>query len=321
MDAAATACAQGPAWRWEMARAMVESPEQPFRPCSDAAVRIAQQFWSRWRQCRCAADRQRVALHMPTMARTFAITQEGQRPLRHALEARVLAAEAPRSIANKNALPLAVVQCFEEVYWDVRGYLGSPDYIRTQVLGPRLHAPGMRWSYDLVWAFFGYIGGPRVLDELMHAVGPGTKPQSFADLEVFLTTTARTALQKNLAIAAHALMPEDERTATELLRLHAQMRRGEDHDESGTAQNQLSRHVAAMLQEFPWTVGTEGEARLPPIVAAFDRGAVELRDEELLMSSAGEEPPGLAALKDLKLPEPSRRTGGARAGEQHPFAE
>jgi hypothetical protein len=242
---------------------------------------------------------------MPTVYQAFRVHGDPHGAGRSALEARVLAGEAPHAIAAKGATPAAVVTLYELLFFDVRGRLGSPDYVLTRVLEPRLRGAG--WDDGLAWMFFGYFGGPHVLDELLGAGGGAARPAGRRQAEAFLAGDARAVLRRQLAVAARALRAGDPAAAAALVRAAARPPGGEDE----APPNALEAHVEAMLREIPWTVAGRDAEELPPKLAEYEGTAAELRADEEFLLAAGQEPAGLADLKGLTLPPP--RPGGAGA--------
>jgi hypothetical protein len=293
-------------WRWELAVDLADNAGRPFRRCDDPAVRSARRFRQSWVSCRGEGDRRVLAAGMPTMYQAFSVYADPHGVTRAAVEARVLAAEAPQAIARKCGTAAAVIQVYEEVFFDARAHLGRVDYVLNQVIGPRLREGGGAWGYDLLWKFYGYLGGERVLDEVMDA-GPVARPQTPQEVGAFLSADARGALRRQLVAAARLLPAGDRRTAAELLKMQARLASREGAGEDEVARDGLEKHIEAMLQEIPWAVGAQAEKTTPPKVAEYDAGAAEVRGDELLLLAEGQEPPDLAALKEVQLPPPKPR--------------
>jgi hypothetical protein len=295
---------QPPDWRWRLAVDLAEDTTGRFRPCADPAVKFAKRFWRLWLDCRSEADRRLLAARMPTVYQAFRLYSDPHGSSRSALEARILAGEAPETIAAKSAISVAMVRAYERLFYNVRGFLKNPDYILNRVLRPRLRDPSRDWDDDLVWKFFGYIGGPLVLDEIMGACSSGTRPVDVAGVAAFFTEDTQAALRRQLAIAARALRGADRKTAAALIQADGRRagRKGEDED----SPNILTKHIAALIDEIPWDVGEDAEKQLPPGLAEYDRGAAELRDEEIFRLALGQEPKELKAVKEFKMPPPPK---------------
>ena len=129
------------------------------------------------------------------------------------------------------------------------------------------------------------------------------RPEQVAEA---LTARARMALGRKLASIACTL-PGDRRTMADLLKLQSSLTCGKDAEEDGAPKNIMEMHIKAMLEEIPWVVGDRAAKNVPPQIAEFDAGAVELTADELLRLSDGQKLPYLDAIKDMKMPSPRPR--------------
>jgi hypothetical protein len=292
-----------PDWRWRLALESAEDPGRPVRRCPDDAVRAGKRFWRLWSACRGEADHRVLAERMPTVYHAFGVHSDPGGATRAALEARILACEAPEVVAGKAAMAAAVVRLYELLFFDVRDRLESPDYILNQVLGPRLQGGG-DWDFDLVWKFFGYVGGPHILDLVMDT-DRGPRPATAQEAAAFLSEDARAALQRQLAVAARALRAGAWREAAALVRACARPSGGREDE---AIPNGLLQNINAMLQALPWAVGRDAAKDLPPALAEYEETAAELRADEQFLLGTRQEVAGLAEIKGWKYP-PEGRPG------------
>jgi hypothetical protein len=302
-------------WRWQLARELAENKGTFFPKSIDKAVQAGRRFWHLWTNCKNEADQNILARRMPVVYQAFRLYQDSQRVSRNAVEALVLAGESPEGIAQKSGTSPEVVQAYEKLFFDVRDYLQSPDYIFNQAIGPRLRGAGP-WSYDIVWKFFGYVGGVVVLEELMDTRKPGARPTTLKEAGVFLTAHTKELILRRMAIMARSLPAEDPSMGS--IFVSANARSGKDAIDEETAFTTLERHIAAMVEEIPWMTGDTAKKQLPANVLDFDESAAELRADELHLLAAGRETPEMAEVKDLKMPPPKPRgekLGGAGIGD------
>lgn len=292
--------------RWQTALACQESGT--FAPAQDPDVRLAVRYLQALRRPATARYGADPVQDMPVMHGAYLIYTAQPPLLRHILEARVLADEAPAAIAAKIGLDPATIQCYSRIFFDVAGHLAEPDYVLATVLGPRFQQ-GV-WDYDLVWKYFGYVGGPHVLDRIMNHQALQGKPTTPAQADEFLSDTGRRTLERLLALTASGMSGRDPLLARQLLLQQAAARRKAEADQP---QNILERHIAALIEELPWSCGKDGANEVTPAVAEFDQSVVELRDDELLRLSAGEHLPELDELKTLEMPAPTPKTQPAPA--------
>ncbi len=65
----------------------------------------------------------------------------------------------------------------------------------------------------------------------------------------------------------------------------------------------IERHIHAMLTEIPWTVGNDSkEVFEGTVIGDYDKMAAELRDDELMLITAGERPHGIEEIPGLRIP-------------------
>jgi hypothetical protein len=285
-------------WRWQLGVELAEDVEGPFRCSNDVGVREARRFWTQWRRCRDDADRRLLAGRMPSVYHAFSIYRDPGRIIRPALEARLLADESPDAIADKQATAPSVVQAYECLFYDVRNRLRHRDYIVNKVIGPRLHCGEAGWDHEVVWKFFGFVGGPLVLDVVMDTCHIGMRPASLPDVPRFFADDSQATIRCSLAVAARALWSGDPAMAAALIRATVRLTGKEDEDNPSL----FARHVKAMLDGIPWMLAADGTALLSPKLAEYDGIAAELRDNEMLLLETGHEVAGLETLKDLTLP-------------------
>ncbi|OAI47568.1 hypothetical protein AYO44_01440 [Planctomycetaceae bacterium SCGC AG-212-F19] len=297
-----------PDWRWAVAVVLVTGAAPVPRIGSDRAIRAARQFYAAWRRCRGEGDHRVLAARMPCMAQAFELHEYGG-PVRAALEARILARETLERIAAKAALPMAVVCCYQEVFFDVSARLGSPDYVLTYLL-PSVANAATACDYDVLWKWFGYTGGSAVLDEVIGTIGPGAQPHTFAQVETYLTETARRGVRRQLAMAARSLLPGDPRTAAALLRLFTPA--PEPPEGAAASERMVELMISGMLDEFPWTAGRrEQKDNLNPGLAPYAHGHMEPRDHEVMALLAGlPPPPELQAAVNVVMPPPPPKPPG-----------
>jgi hypothetical protein len=220
---------------------------------------------------------------------------------RHRIEARVLARETPEAIAAKAGLRPDVVRCYEAVFFDVRPHLENIDYVMNQVLDVGLG--GGELSYDVAWKYFGFFGGPDVLDLVMGVPG-GARPSDPAEAADFLADHTRETLACNAAVAVRALRPQDRRAAAEFLKLYARLVGGHGQAAQNSGGSAIQRNIQAALEALPFVAGRDGKDAVPPELAPYEHTAAELRAHEQFQVAFGMETPEIMAVKDMKFPEP-----------------
>src|SRR4029077_3748433 len=102
------------------------------------------------------------------------------------------------------------------------------------------------WDYELVWKFFGYIGGAAVFDVVMDTCGAAVRPASVTQVGAFLSEKTRAALRRQLAIAAHVLRAGEPKTAAAVVQ--TSMRLASDMGEQEDPSNIFVARIGEMLK-------------------------------------------------------------------------
>jgi hypothetical protein len=240
---------------------------------------------------------------MPVLFNAYQIYREPEGVTCAAIQARILARGEPAVIAQKSATTPAVIHAFAQLFFDVVGRLDSPDYILNQVIGLPTGDVGS-WDRSRTWKLFGYLGGSNVLDAILANRMP--EGASADHVRRFLSEDARSSLRLQVAVAARSLKASNPRTASELAKLSLSLTAKKEAADS-VDRNVLEEHIGALMDEIPWLRGDDEPNDLPAEVADWDKRAVELRDEELVLLSAGETVKGLDDWKLLSMPKPQPR--------------
>jgi len=104
---------------------------------------------------------------MPVLFEAWQLNQESSLR-RWEVEARLLAGEVSRDIAQKCNLPEAVVDAYHDVYYCVRNRLHARDWVMNMAVGRRARQGLSEDDHDLLLKLYALRGGPVVLDSLVH---------------------------------------------------------------------------------------------------------------------------------------------------------
>lgn len=184
------------------------------------------------------------------------------------MEARVLAGQAPADVALKAGVSPPAVAAYEAVFFDVRTRLGATDFVLHTLIG----APAAAWDYARAWRFFGYVGGPVVLEEVLR-MRSGSPPATPGEVAAFLFGEAAEALRRHLAALAQAAPGGPAGDA--LLKVAAAgLARRRDDPRPRTA---VEQHILAMVNDIPWACGVDAEAPRGPAARAGRGGRLRGR--------------------------------------------
>jgi hypothetical protein len=292
-------------WRWRRACHIIEGgPRATARLDGDAGakwIRRAVKFRKMLDKCD-AKSHYRLAEFDPVMFWAYTMFDRPERRLRWTIEARILARQTDKEIADEVASSPETIEAYEAVFFNVRDRLDRKEYILHVVLseaGQNCRAS----AYDVVWKLFAYCGGPLVLERLLEPVARAVPPKNPDEVPAALGNAAGDNLKKNAAIAA-VVLPVNSRTAPVLV--HTLVRLTKLERNLGTdsqANEQLLANINAMLGSMPFGVGTREEDRCGGLLGQFDERGIELHSDEMMLAAAGIDFPGQDTLLTLAFPD------------------
>lgn len=287
--------------RYRLAKAYVRNDVQrAFR--DDRPTRELFHFLRQLHLARHAAERRRIRRGNWALAMALELHRGKLSELRPILEAYLLTELNHESIATKLGIASAVIEWYRDAFFDVQHLLRFPARVLHQVI--RVVDESGRTSLDThkVWKLVGYVLKSAALDQLLGIVQSDRNPEGGAVAWLASQAEAIANLQHLLAVGS--LDPLNAKQVAAVLKFgflsHA--KRSSQQEEPSTF---IDKHIQAMLDALPFCVGTDGELLYEgTVIGEFDKSAVELRDDELLILAAGGKVPKLAEIADLKLPPP-----------------
>lgn len=293
----------------------------------DNYIRVARGFLLRYRRCDAGSmDRELLWLQLSDLYRAYEIYEHRHIESASAsLEARILAGQAPEEIGPLMSITAETVSWYAALFFDVADQLQQRDWLMSQVLLPGLararaaessddeddtRAPRWRAAFEAL-KLMAYLGGPAVLDSLLtgytgrHPTADGAKRW----LDDFLVAQ----IMRRAAVACCGLDGDGADTLSLLEMALRGMALQDSPRRQAQARSTLERHIQGMLENLPFTVGDDGEARYRDHpIGEYDRHAAELRDEELMRVAAGEPLPASAqGIESRRLPPARGRPQGS----------
>lgn len=222
-------------------------------------------------------------------------------PTRWAIEARILAGESDLEIAERMGTDAEIIEAYEAVFFQVREMLRRRDYIVNVVMADAVTRGLSERQYDLLWKMFAYHGGSHVLDSVISKFSPIAKPDRPEDVGQFFQEFAVNTVKHKAALAT-LTVPINTHTQLALIESFVKYVEIEKNSENSTkAHTTIVENIGAMLGALPFHIGTkldsEAEKMLP-----YDAGAAELRNEELMIVSAGGTLSNQQSIQDLRFP-------------------
>jgi hypothetical protein len=232
---------------------------------------------------------------------------DGSNPMRSEVEARLLADDNPVNIARRVATEVEVIEAYERLFFNVNERLVNRGYLMHCVLGPSIHLGFQASEYDLVWKLFALLGGPLAVDLMIDQSIGHARPERAGDLKYFVADVAQNDLRR-VAMLALKTLRINNFNAVEIidrfLKL-VELERSGGGGAGGVATEALKQNVHTMLVSLPFTVGRRlGPVDVTPL-GSYDDLPAELRYEEVMAISAGQDIPARGMLEMLAFPAPN----------------
>jgi hypothetical protein len=305
-------------WRWQRA-ALAASGEYPLsrRRDGDPWVARAIKFIREHENCETELDMAELSERHPIIywAHDIWYTRDDSgNPIRSEVEARLLADDQVSNIARRVATDIEIIEAYERLFFNIRERLFNRGYLMHCVLGPAVHLGFQASEYDLIWKLFAILGGPLAVDLMIDQSVGHARPDRASDLKYFVADVAQNDLRR-VAMLALKTLRINNFNAMEIidkfLKLVELERTGGAG--GGIATEAVKQNVHAMLVSLPFTVGRQFAHVDATAMGRYDDLPSELRYEEVMAVSAGQEIPAQDMLKLLAFPVPS--ANGSMEGE------
>ena len=207
---------------------------------------------------------------------------------RKIIEARILARQPDQEIAQLCATTPGAIQWYEKLFFNVRDRIDSRDWIVRNILTPsmnfdRAEARSPLQDRQLALRYFGYFGGPLILDAVFYGTTTQPMPMKPADIKIWMEHQVLSSMRAKAAIAAQTF-EINTFNVMKLFEVFTALTQLERDTPSGVATNEVDSCVLAMFEELEVSVGTikgadHGAAKF---TAPLDSKVADLRDHELI---------------------------------------
>ncbi len=237
-----------PDWRWGRAGLLADGTVGPSRRHADGWVSHALRFRTALRACRGEDDHEALMGRMPEVYSAHSVYADPDPLRRWSLEARILSGESFDKVAGRYGVGEGVIGSYERLFFDVLDHLDT-DYVPVVVIGLQGgHTPP---GLDSIWKWFGFHGGPHVLDFLLgitpDRIQPGRSGPLHTDAEGYVLDE----LLKRVAVGALTL-PADGRSAPKLLDISLRGSRAvRSAGESAPILEAMRPNLEAMWESLP----------------------------------------------------------------------
>ena len=311
-------------WRFTRVLGMCDRVPVPGRctPRDDEYVRRGRAFLLRYR----AFDedrREELKYEDGDLYAAFAVyrakaDKEGDQAF--TLEARILSGQTDEEIAKNYPFGPRAIDYYEKLFFNVRDRLDRRDWVTTQILIPALkrdtgqaaaaagqwvqqdHAV-MKAQMDGSLKFFAYLAGPWVLEQMISGFDHTSRANSADEAIGFYERHYSRTIKRRAAQAANYFevnkfnVVDVFMTANQIIATERAADTAEDN------RSRYDMHIKTALDGLPWTVGTRDAENVPKALKVYDESTTELRDDELLLTAAGDEASTLHGLDFVKIPE------------------
>ena len=299
-----------PTWRHDRTRKLVDHRPRPL-PCSkrddDVWIKKFYRYLIKYNRCsrgqvdldKTADRRQRLFCDYPALHNAYLIYNSdisGKAEVyghqRYAIEARLLAGQDNQEIAKQCCILPGAIEYYERLFFNVRDRLSARDYIIGQIITP-INGVGLQeFTLELSAKFFGYFGGPVVLDFVLNQFDTSiTRPKSGKQIDGFFDSFFQKTIRRRAAEAS--LTAEINRwNVMQLFEIHSLLiaeSRLRDRD-LGNA-GQYEENMRLLLSSVPWTTGRDSRKALgESSVGEYLKGPYELRASEMANFTTGKPP-------------------------------
>ena len=271
-----------PNWRWERARTLLTKNRYASKTRDDEFVMIAKKFQAAYDKCKNDLDQEKLQRRFPGIWYAMKTYFADRGDVRWIIEARVLAGQSCKEIADKCNVCPETVAWYEKLFFDTRSKLKSPDYVINVVMRGATHYGLKARDYDLLWKLFGYFGGPFVLDAIFNASLTRTRPTSKDTVKAFFDEDSSGALKRVAAIASRTIDLNNPMNYQFILDTHTKLLQIEKEAE-GNSQDLIVQNIGAMLGSFQFVAGAKAiKEQTSDEMSFFDDQAEELRADEML---------------------------------------
>lgn len=290
---------RSPRWRYERIREILSSKAKVKKCCryDDLLIKRAFQFVNKWdsfakRQkgfSNVQSARQQLFAVDPAMYLAYEIfSLDDAEKIRYAIEARILARESDKAIADRMGTLDESIGIYEQLFFNVRDRLNNSDYIVNRVIAPVIGKGYETANVDFSSKFFGYFAGSQVLDVILTGFDRGVSlPADSGTCDEFFDAHFSGGIRRRAAESV-TVFEVNKYNVMQLFDIHAQLisvdKQAKEHNEE---LNSFEKGVDLLLKAIPFATGSAAKgASGGSSLSSY--GNSELRADELMRISRGE---------------------------------
>lgn len=272
-------------WRYQRARNLLASGGHPNHPVGPELFKSLFRFLSRLVACQDEIAKEKLTNVFPELHLAFQLFLERPNSLAGIIEARLLAAEPLRAIAEKTGFAERVIAAYAGCFFDVASRLRRSDLIHCLVFDRSGQAGDEASERELALKRVAYQAGAEALDGLLNGSLHRTGAAGSESGLVALTDHLQDSLLEKIRSAIGHIRATDPTAIQRLARyysdLHAVRR---NYASSTSAEERYAENIKAMLDQIPWKLASK---KPEPGFEKWHGLAAELRAHEKLLVSTG----------------------------------
>jgi hypothetical protein len=189
-------------WRWQRAWSLVQDDRRFSPGRDDEATGRAVTFLRAWRRCRTERQFSGLRRRDPDLFAAHAL-QESQSRTRMEIEARLLAGQSVAEVASRASLPLAVVEVFEKVFFNVCDSLSATGWVMAHAVGSKFFGRVAAEDFAVVVKGLAFRHGPVLLNAILATVMDHNGRFTTTKASDFTTAEGRLAARTALFLLPH----------------------------------------------------------------------------------------------------------------------
>ncbi len=305
---------RSPTWRWLRAQGIVEGsqPNATRRldlPAGYKWIREAVRFKIALDDCLDQAARVQLTQRFPVLFWAHHLWSQINNPMRHSVEAYILARQNNFDIGFRAGLPPEVIEAYEQVFFNVREKLEHPEYILHCVIGPGFqHGNLSDKDFGLLWKLYGYFCGPHFLAGLISKFSNPAWCHTPDGMSEAVQDDAISTLKLKAALAAKMVNVNSGTQGMLIEQFTKFVEVERTTDSAGRAQDQILMHINALFSALPFNKPAKDDPKAldSSPLAPYDQGSVELTYEETMRASVRIPLDDDETLQRLRFPETIR---------------
>lgn len=305
---------RAPAWRYEQAKRFVSTDRNPRPRELDKPTQYLRRYLMKKRSVQTLYEQEAdIRRHLSDsygpMWNAEDIFSGGKEDnVRVTLEAMLLARMTDEAIADRMSVDVDTVRLYESLFFNVRDRIDNRRWIANIVVGSVFMSGLSSKTVELMTKYFGYFGGPLVLELVLDAIdGAIPMPAEASELSNWIDHHFRLKLRTSALVAVTFMEPTNFNVRS-LLEGFTTLLSLAHREQSETGDNNvINQAIETMVSVTTVPLGDEADKIPSRPGQAYAGNAVEPRVGELASLQQGEMPDSFSTYADENWQNPALR--------------